>query len=356
MNTQNETLEEKIIQETTEQNKENIRINDQETANTIKDINDALDPNKTKPTNSEQDKYKNYLEVTQNQKEEIKKIYALVKSTTSIDLNKITSKKDIKKAYSNLELLKKEIKTLEERIRGKETYKMPEAYDESILKYINRIDPKKKGLYFREQEINDVLILLKNKESDYKYAIEDTATKIDNITKQITDSQELNRTQLRELKTERINLNRQIKLYEQRQTELNYEIDKYVAKAKTIKHEIQTIENILNKGRNTLYFTEQALEIISTNLEYQSSPITTTINTIDKINTHSGKMKQYLDVHGNEHQNSLERIYKESDKLITNQEGEEYFDTYNQKNKTIRSQDSAVLKAKRNNFFEELGY
>lgn len=356
MNTKNETLDEKILQETTENDRERTKINDQETANALKDINEALDPNKTKITKKQNSKYKNYVDSTQDLKEETKKVYDLVKTITNIDLNKITSKKDIKQAYSNLEQLKKEIKTLEDRLTGKETYKMPETYDETLVTYINSTDPKRKGLYFKEQELNDVLILLKNKESDYKYAIDDLTSKINKKTEQLENTQELSRTETRELKTDRINLNRQIKLYEQRQTEINYEIDKYVARAKSIKYEIQVTENTLNKGRNTLYFTEQALEIISTNLEYQSNTLISTINTIDKINMHSGKLKQYLELHGNEQQNSLERIYKESDKLITNQEGEEYFDTYHQKNRAIRSKDSAALKAKRNNFFEELGY
>ncbi len=347
-----------------EYNKKNKQINqntdeekNKETTELIDDIKKVYQGKKKQKLNGETQENKRLYETINKEQTLKKEAYDYLSKIVGADLYKIENRKEIKKAYKILDNVQKDIENLETILKGKETYKLPTGGTKEFIEYISNIDPKKKGLYFKEQELRDITILFKNKELEHKDHIDTYKEKIEEI-EQKTDSENnyTNQT-LKELRQEKHNYARLINAHQRRREEINHELDGYICEIKIIQNQICEQQNLLNYTRSLSNNIKFSLNIVGQDFTTEEGKAyTKAMKNMTSLQKLGDKFKTYAEEFVKNKNTKLDNIYKKAEHTIRTDNGEELSDSILAKNKSIFNQSSANMKAMRDTYFEQLGY
>lgn len=349
-NTQINTKTENIEEISTNLKKDNEALK-----NTMNVLEDIIKGNNTQ-TNTYMEKNKEAAEALLNLSNFRKKIYDFAAKNTGLNMYKIDNKQELKKISNNLKEVNKYMSTLEKELEGEEVYQVRNTIDEATIDYWNRIDPKKKGLYFREQQIKDMNFMLKNMEQEYEASIDAIEEKIELIENKIKDKEYSNDSK-NNLRRQRIFLRRNIDVRNQKIKSLQLTIDKYISEQEDIENQIHEKQNLLYASRDLYTTVEQSLKIIKN--QYVTDKNNTNSNTTDKLRelTDVGtKLKNIVEKYATTRLNEKDKLFDDIKTVTTNTKGENIIAEYMGKNKAKYEEDSAYRKAKRDKYFENLGF
>ncbi len=288
-----------------------------------------------------------------------KRVYDFTTKHVGINPYLIENKQELKKVRKSIHATKKYMNKLEKELEGEEVYKVQNTLDEKTIDYWNRVDPKKKGLYFKEQQIKDMNFLLKNTEEEYQASISATEKAIEEIDEKLKNAdQERYTTETKNnMKRQRIFLRRNIDVREQKIKSLQSTMDKYILEHKEIENDIYDKQNLLNASRELCDTVEQALKITEDN--YTPSKTNTNSRTkeqLEILKDMGERFKTIIEQHATTRMNEKDQLFRDIEKLTTNTDGENLMDIHREKNKAKYNESSANKKVRRDKYFSDLGY
>lgn len=315
--------------------------------------------NKVSKNKEKEDTEKDFLNSIKNMSDNKIKLYDLTKRLSGINIYRIEGKKEIKKVKKILIDAKRNMDELERILEGEATYKVQNNVDDSLIEYLNSIDPKNKGLYFKEQQIRDMNILLRNMELDYESSINNLDKKIEGLDAQIRKYEDTNTSAetLRNLKKQKIFFKRNKDLRKQRISYIRATIDKYISDHEQIETDIRRAENTLEYTRKLYNFVEHEIKLIETHYVPNGKDGTSKTNeSMRNLKEIGERLKEITtkDVSGKIEQE--EAMYKQIDQVISTESGQSFAKEMLLKSRAIYNKQSADKKAIRDNYFKEIGY
>lgn len=357
MKQQTQTIDQRLI--------DDIHINmdqekNEETSNLLKEARKIYEgQKKKKKLNEDVEENKAIFEAVKKDEELKKKAYDFLSELLGVDLYKVENRKEINRAYKKLEQVKTGITNIEKVLNGKETYKIPNTTDEALITYISSVDPKKKGLYFKEQELTDITVMFKNKEIDHKDTINKYEEQIDKLRKKIEQAKEKNyeKDTVINLRKQKFNLNRLKKSHERRIAEINHELDSYIGDLKLVQNNIYQHQKLLDASRKLSNNIKFSLNIIGP--EYvtdEGKMFGKNVKNLSELQKVGERFKNYVTEFIDNKNTKLERIYSKVDETVSDENGGQLGDKILRKNKADFDKSAATLKAIRDTYFEQLDY
>lgn len=357
MNKKTDTLEEKLT------NNINIDLDgekSQETSNLLKEARKVYEgQKKKKKQNEDVEENKAIFEAVKKDEELKKKAYDFLSELLGVDLYKIENRREIKKAYKKLDQVKANISKVELTLNGKETYKITNTTDEGLITYISSVDPKKKGLYFKEQEITDITVMFKNKEIEHEHTINKYEEQIETLRNQIDQVKDDNyeKDTLIALKKQKFNLSRLKQSHERRIKEINHELDSYIGDLKLVKNKIYQNQKLLDASRKLSNNIKFSLDVIGPDyVSEEGKTFGQSVKNLTELQKMGEKFKNYVTEFLENKHTRLEKIYTRVDDTVSDENGEQLQDTVLKNNKASFDKSAATLKAIRDTYFDELDY
>lgn len=352
----NENLEENILRHSTLNEKSDIE-KIRETTRYRKDINNLFDEKRGKKLKEEVEANKEIYESINTSSDLKKKAYDFLSEVIGVDLYKAENKRELKKAYSLVDIVKKNTKTIEKVLNGDEVYN-PQSYNnEALISYLSSIDPRRKGLYFKYNESRDTAILLNNEEKEHQYYITEYEQKIDNIDSQIHKYGLNQIDKVKNLNKEKLSLIRKIESHKRTINDIETDLNKHIIKNKYYENKIFEFENALNRSRSLSNNLEFSLSIAGPDyMSPEGKILDNSIKNLSELQRINDKFKDFIEEYAVKKNSKTEKLYTRIDNSTKDSNGEETYEKILDKNKAFHNQSKANMKAMRDTYFKNLGY
>jgi hypothetical protein len=282
--------------------------------------------------------------------------YDVLSKFLSIDMYKLENKRELKRAYGSLDVLKKDIKVLEKALNGEEIYNPPSLNNADLLRYINNVSPKRKGLYFRDSELKDINLMYRSQEIELNNRISLFEQQIEGIDNKLVDVKSSDINIARSLSKERTNLMRMLDSYQRKVEDINNDMNKYIIEHKIVENMIYEYSTILNTGRNLYNNVELSLSIVGSDLSPEGKTLEQAIGSLKNVKNISEKFKSFITKYAVEKKSRNSRLCDEVNKVVSDDNGEELSDSITRINKQLYNSSKSNMKAMRDTYFNNLGF
>ena len=325
-----------------------------------KDVNDLYSSNPEIKLDESTKKNKNLNETLQKSNTDTgdfkKKVYDFFSSTFGIDLYNLENKQELKKVNNFLNNVQSDLTNIEKVLNGKEVYNPPSTNNEDILNYISSISPERKGLFFKNSELKDILIMYKSHEDEIDIHLKHFENQISSIDEKLSNKDASTSVKaLIELKKEKMNYIRKADMHTRKLEDIRYDMDKYICLQQETENSIYKHLNTLDNGR-TLYNTLNAILKAGPGMSREDK----LLEKIDKNLNEATDMCERLYPFAKEHVENMKNINKSFDgrvkKVTTDDKGNQLSLEILDMRKNLYNSTMSNMKARRETYFRNLGF
>jgi hypothetical protein len=325
-----------------------------------KDVNNLYSSNPEVKLDESTKKNKNLNETLQKSNTDTgdfkKKVYDFFSSNFGIDLYNLENKQELKKVNNVLNTVQSDLTNIEKILNGKEVYNPPSSNNEDILNYISSISPERKGLFFKNSELKDILIMYKSHEDELDIHLKHFENQISSVDEKLNEkSGSLNVKGLIELKKEKMNYMREADMHTRKIEDIRYDMDKYISLQQETESIIYKHLNTLDNGR-ILYNTLNAILKAGPGISRENKLLEKIDRNLNAATNMCERLYPFAKEHVDNMKNSSKSFDERVKKVTTDDKGNQLSLEILDMQKSLYNSTMSNMKARRETYFRNLGF